>query len=223
MSSFSCVPHEKFAPCKGDVTRDYKQPRFFAQRGIALLEQCCNHLNQSRNHVATLCCDKIIPYNVTLRGLDFGIWKLLLVESEILFGIRNTVQGIRNPTNDWNPESQFHWRRIRDPWSAWNPEFRTVLDFFIGEKLFHTRPSHFFWILLLWFSKQCFIAFCQLTWEWNKHWSHKFIYFLKLNGDSIVENGKKTFWYFSLPLLLHDYDVKLSSYMLVRRKCRQPH
>ena len=32
--------------------------------------------------------------------------KFLLVESEILgFGIRNTAQGIRDPTIDWNPES----------------------------------------------------------------------------------------------------------------------
>ena len=31
------------------------------------------------------------------------------VESEILgFGILNTAQGIRNPTNDWNPESKFY-------------------------------------------------------------------------------------------------------------------
>ena len=30
--------------------------------------------------------------------------KFLLVESGILgFGIRNTAQGIRNPTKDWNP------------------------------------------------------------------------------------------------------------------------
>ena len=34
--------------------------------------------------------------------------KILQVELEILgFGIRNTSQGIRNPTNDWNPESEF--------------------------------------------------------------------------------------------------------------------
>ena len=35
--------------------------------------------------------------------------KNLHVESGILsFGIRNTAQRIRNPTNDWNPESKFH-------------------------------------------------------------------------------------------------------------------
>ena len=32
------------------------------------------------------------------------------------FGIRNTALGIRNPTNDWNPESQFHWHG-----KDWNP------------------------------------------------------------------------------------------------------
>ena len=35
--------------------------------------------------------------------------KNLHVESGILsFGIRNTAQRIRNPTNVWNPESKFH-------------------------------------------------------------------------------------------------------------------
>ena len=33
----------------------------------------------------------------------------MLVEYGILgFGIRNTAQGIQNPTNDWNPEFKFH-------------------------------------------------------------------------------------------------------------------
>ena len=30
-------------------------------------------------------------------------------------GIRNTAQGIRNPTNDWNPESKFH---LKNPESS---------------------------------------------------------------------------------------------------------
>ena len=35
-------------------------------------------------------------------------WKFLLVESGILgLGIRNTGLGIRNPTNNSNPESKF--------------------------------------------------------------------------------------------------------------------
>lgn len=41
-------------------------------------------------------------------------------------GIRNTSQGIRNPTEDWNPESKFHRRRLES--TAWNPEYKTVLD-----------------------------------------------------------------------------------------------
>ena len=41
-----------------------------------------------------------------IRILDSG--KLLHVESGILdFGIRNTAQRIRNPTNDYNPESKY--------------------------------------------------------------------------------------------------------------------
>ena len=40
---------------------------------------------------------------------DSGIWNLLFVESGIPhFGIRNTVQGIQNPTKDYNPESKVH-------------------------------------------------------------------------------------------------------------------
>ena len=40
--------------------------------------------------------------------------------------------GFRNPTNDWNPESKFHWQRIRNTVSAlesmaWNPESKIVL------------------------------------------------------------------------------------------------
>ena len=38
--------------------------------------------------------------------------KFQLVESRILgFGIRNTAVGIWNPTDYWNPESEFHWKR----------------------------------------------------------------------------------------------------------------
>ena len=68
-----------------------------------------------------------------------GIWtwqesgKFLLVGSGIPgFKIRNTAQGIRNLTNDWNPESST-W----DPEStAWNPESKTGLDSFTWGDLF---------------------------------------------------------------------------------------
>ena len=44
--------------------------------------------------------------------------KFLVVDSGILdfgLGIRNSVQGIGNYVNDWNPESKCHWKPIRNP------------------------------------------------------------------------------------------------------------
>ena len=55
------------------------------------------------------------------------------MESEILgFGIRNTDQGMRNPANDWSPESlpltkNPESRTWNSESTAWNPEFKTVL------------------------------------------------------------------------------------------------
>ena len=47
----------------------------------------------------------------------------------LVFGIRNTIQGILNPTNDRNQESKFHSQRIRNSVPGIrNPEFKTVLD-----------------------------------------------------------------------------------------------
>jgi len=60
--------------------------------------------------------------------------KILLAETGILdFGIRNTAQGIQNPTSDWNLESHFHLQKLESStWNSestlWNPESRTVLD-----------------------------------------------------------------------------------------------
>ena len=61
--------------------------------------------------------------------------KIVLAESGIFrgFGIRNAAQGIQSPTNDWNPEPNFHWQRLESStWNpestAWNPESKTVLD-----------------------------------------------------------------------------------------------
>ena len=52
------------------------------------------------------------------------------------FGIQNTAQGIRDPTNDWHLESNFHWQRIRS--TAWNPESKNALDYLTwGEINFH--------------------------------------------------------------------------------------
>ena len=41
-----------------DITRENSLRRFFAKHSIAMLEQCCNHLKQRRNNVATLCYSK---------------------------------------------------------------------------------------------------------------------------------------------------------------------
>ena len=60
--------------------------------------------------------------------------KILLIKFEILgFGIRSTAQGIRNPTDIWNPEFKFYGQILESStWSPestrWNPESKTVLD-----------------------------------------------------------------------------------------------
>ena len=41
------------------------------------------------------------------------IWNPGILSGEIW----NSAQGIQNPTNDWNPESKFHWQTIRDPFT----------------------------------------------------------------------------------------------------------
>ena len=41
-----------------DITRENSLRRFFAKHSIAMVEQCCNHLKQRRNNVATLCYSK---------------------------------------------------------------------------------------------------------------------------------------------------------------------
>ena len=48
----------KSCNAKGYVTRDDSPRRFLAQHSVAMLEQCCNHLKQCRNNVATLCWAK---------------------------------------------------------------------------------------------------------------------------------------------------------------------
>ena len=59
---------------------------------------------------------------------------VLLVGSGILgFGIRNTAQWIWNPTENWNPESNFNFQRLESSiWNpestVWNAESKAVLD-----------------------------------------------------------------------------------------------
>ena len=71
-----------------------------------------------------------IPENEKFWLVELGIQENFFTESGILgFGIQNETQGIRNPTNDWNPEFKFYWHLMGS--STWNPEStesKTVLD-----------------------------------------------------------------------------------------------
>ena len=50
------------------------------------------------------------------------------------------AQEIRNPTNDWNPESKFYRQILKS--STWNPESKTILDPLIwSESLVFTEAT----------------------------------------------------------------------------------
>ena len=84
---------------------------------------------------------KITRYKQPMRTEQSRPWKgiritesrkILLMESGILgIGIRNTTQEIRNPTNDWHPESKFYWQivkswpvpGIQNPRLSWIPTY----------------------------------------------------------------------------------------------------
>ena len=62
------------------------------------------------------------------------------------FGMRNTAQGIRNPTKDWNTGSKFKRQRLESSTlnsesTAWNPESTTVMETLMwGEHKFWPYP-----------------------------------------------------------------------------------
>ena len=61
--------------------------------------------------------------------------KFLPVKSGIL-GI-----GIRNATNDWNPESKFHWQRLES--GTWNSaKHARLCNVSVKSKLQHAPPGH---------------------------------------------------------------------------------
>ena len=67
------------------------------------------------NRLEVARCDGIrIPESKKVSLVGSRIWENLLVESQILdFGIRNTAQGIGNPTDNCNLESKFHRQRLK--------------------------------------------------------------------------------------------------------------
>ena len=54
-----------------------------------------------------------MAYFALCKGIQImESWKFF-PESRILgFGIRKTAHGFQNQTNDWNPESKFHWQTL---------------------------------------------------------------------------------------------------------------
>ena len=51
--------------------------------------------------------DSVIGLNPNINPLDSAI-HLLKKKRGLSFGIRNTAQGIRNPTDDWNPTNDWN-------------------------------------------------------------------------------------------------------------------
>ena len=121
-------------------------------------------------------CPRLPHVQSVLKGIQIPeSRKFMLVGSGILdLGIWNMAQGIQNPTNDWNPESKFHWqKRESSKWnlesSPWNTESKTVslgFPLYMGNtEAPHTYRKYFFqfyeekWI--------CGTCICLLT---KLHW-----------------------------------------------------
>ena len=107
--------HRRSYGCKDQFLINKANP----DSGMQEIFACGIHLNirklWKRKNPFTSCKRIRIPECKKFLLVESRIWENLLVESEILdFGIRNTAQGIRNPTNfgirnpispdkDWNP------------------------------------------------------------------------------------------------------------------------
>ena len=75
----------------------------------SLISSHTPHDLNAGNRIEVAWCNGIrIPESKKVLLVGSRIWQNFLVESQILgFGIRNTAQGIRNPTNNCNLESTF--------------------------------------------------------------------------------------------------------------------
>ena len=104
-------------------------------------------------------CEKFLLFGIR----NPGKFRLRNLESWALeYGVK-PVQGIWNPSNEWNPESTFHWQRLgSSTWypqfTTWNPESNTVLD--------------------------------SLSWD---EWISTFIILRKCEDTYLVQNPKRSF------------------------------
>ena len=76
-------------------------------------------------------------------------------------GIQNTALGIRNPTNDWHPESKFHWQTLGG--STWNPEYTAWMWQVLAVLMRCFTCLLGFYLLLAWGALQtCTVSFCSI-------------------------------------------------------------
>ena len=76
-------------------------------------------------------------------------------------GIQNTALGIRNPTNDWHPESKFHWQTPGG--STWNPEYTAWMWQVLAVLMRCFTCLLGFYLLLAWGALQtCTVSFCSI-------------------------------------------------------------
>ena len=75
--------------------------------------------------------------------------------------IQNTALGIRNPTNDWHPESKFHWQTPGG--STWNPEYTAWMWQVLAVLMRCFTCLLGFYLLLAWGALQtCTVSFCSI-------------------------------------------------------------
>ena len=94
--------HGLSMPALTAISRTFKALIFYFKfKPFQGLSRCVRTLN-----FTVLQCAMLPIIRRTLGNLgNFCLWN-----PEPGFGIRNTAQGIRYPTNDWNPESKFYWQ-----------------------------------------------------------------------------------------------------------------
>ena len=92
---------------------------------LALQSFCGSHvlsLNNWSSHWIHMKVERLGLRRSRSRGfrvrLDIGIREIF---AYAIWKQRNTAQRIRNPSNDWNPESNFNWKRLERGTGIRNP------------------------------------------------------------------------------------------------------